>query len=62
MPQPVICSCHTRRPHHAMVSLCRAAKEAVEAVEEGVPIPDEKQHQGRLLVGVGWEAGLWKDI
>lgn len=41
-----------------MVSLCRAAKDAAEAIEGGVPIPDERRHQGRLLAGVGWEVGL----
>lgn len=56
---PAICS-HTRCPRGAMVSLCRAAKDAAEAIEGGVPIPAERQHQGRLLAGVGWGwGGRW---
>lgn len=62
MPQPVVplllAATHTRCPHSATVSLCRTAKDAAEAIEGGVPIPNERQHQGKAASGGGVGGGI----
>lgn len=43
---PATCAC-TRCPHFAGVSLCRTAENAAEVTEGEVPVPDERNNQGK---------------